>query len=145
MRIFIAIVLLWTYALASEKEYLPITTIHVESFVDDSMYFDLQFDRKGKAVSSTIYCFKREYVLSPEELRFFENVPIINYCYFEKGTAIIQPQEIEKIKKCIADRKCEYAENKQKAPLRYLYIHCGKGNENSVLLRFGSDGKLYVE
>ena len=133
-------------ALANVAEYVPITRFHIESVKNDSIVFDLEMDKKGHAVSSSIFAFGEGYLLKDNELKMFDNVPIINFCMLEQGVEIIADENMKLMKECVDQGgNCIWGEMKKSEPLKYLYIRCGRGTHESVYLRYDSKGRLEIQ
>ncbi|MCQ2109423.1 MAG: hypothetical protein MJZ05_11755 [Fibrobacter sp.] len=131
---------------ANRNAFLPITKIHVESTANDSMAFDLNFDKGFKAVNASIYAFNKQYSLSKEELQVFDQLPLVNYCVFETASSNLSLEFSQKLNSCIKKQNnCSSLKTGTSSSKKILYIKCGNGNEDAVYMQFDSNGKFDIE
>lgn len=146
MKIIFLIVFINICAFANRNAFLPITKLHVESTSNDTMIFDLNFDKHHRAEKASIYAFNHQYTLSTEELQIFDKLPMVNYCVFETGETNMSPEFSQKLKSCIKDQnKCTSLKAENSSSKKILYIKCGKGNEDAVYMQFDSNGNFDIE
>jgi hypothetical protein len=131
---------------ANVSEYVSISKIHIQSNDNDTIVFDLEFDEKRRALSSSIRAFGIYYKLNAVELSEFKKTPIINFCAIEKEKSQLSKENLSKIKDCLKDdKKCENIEKKETSIIKKLFIRCGRGNQESIYLIFDNKGKLDIE